>query len=142
MAVARVYANPDDLTAYTGQPAPADATRLLTRASQMLDSQVLRACWYVADPTTGMPTDSLVLAAFRDAACAQVEWWQELGDSTGAAGVGWGGVKIGSVDLSRSVTSVSGSDSPARQIAPQVWDALQAPDLTPDRFRLGAVTQA
>lgn len=138
----RIYATPDDLATYTGRPAPADAVRLLTRASQMLDSRVLRACWYVADPTTGIPTDLLVVAAFRDAVCAQVDWWQELGDSTGAAGAGWGGVKIGSVDLSRSVTAVSGGDSPARQIAPQVWDALQSPDLTPDRFRLGAVALA
>jgi hypothetical protein len=104
----------------------------------MLDSQVIIFCWFLADGT-GMPTDALVQEAFRKATCAQVAWWDELGDSTGAAGAGWGGVKIGSVQLDRSVTAVSGSDAPARQISPQGWDALRSPDLTPDRFILGAV---
>ena len=136
--MSRVYATSADLAAYTGTAAPADADRLLLRASQFLDSRVLRACWYAVDDA-GLPTDALVAAAFRDAVCAQVQWWGEVGDSTGAAGAGWGSVEIGSVRLGRSVTAVSGADAPARQLAPQVWDALQAPDLTPDRIVLGRV---
>lgn len=137
--MARTYATSAELAAYTGQAAPDGAALLLTRASQMLDAQVFRMCWYVVD-SDGMPTDPLVLAAFRDATCAQVQWWDDLGDSIGAAGAGWGGVKIGSVQLDRSVTAVSGADSPSRQLAPQVGDALASPDLTPDKFRIGAVT--
>lgn len=136
--MSRVYATTDDYETYTGQTATADTGRLLLRASQFLDSQVLRACWYQVDDA-GLPTDALVAAAFRDAVCAQVQWWGELGDSTGAAGAGWGSVEIGSVKLSRSVTAVSGADAPSRQLAPQVWDALRSPDLTVDRFVLGAV---
>ena len=138
--MARTYATPAELAAYTGQAAPADAAQLLTRASQMLDAQVFRLCWYVADPTTGLPTDTLVAAAFRDATCAQVQWWEELGDPLGAVGAGWGSVHIGTAHLQRSVTAVSGADSPSRQPAPQVWDALTSPDLTPERFRIGSVT--
>ncbi|MFI6443823.1 hypothetical protein [Kitasatospora sp. NPDC050543] len=138
--MARVYATPAELAAYTGQAAPDNAAQLLTRASQFLDAQLFRLCWYVADPTTGMPTDGLVLAAFRDAACAQVQWWDELGDSLGVVGVGWGAVQIGTVHLQRSVTAVTGADSPSRQLAPQVWDALTVQELTPERFRTGSVT--
>lgn len=136
--MSRVYATSSDYQTYTGQTPSADTDRLLLRASEFLDSQVLRACWYVVD-NAGLPTDTVVAAAFRDATCAQVEWWGELGDSTGAAGAGWGSVEIGSVKLGRSVTSVSGNDSPARQLAPKAWDALRSPDLTPDRFVLGMV---
>ncbi|PBC80114.1 hypothetical protein BX265_4950 [Streptomyces sp. TLI_235] len=135
----RVYATPEQYQAYTGQAPDADTSRLLTRASEMLDRAVLRACWYQVDTVTGMPTDSVVLAALADATCAQVQWWGELGDSTGSSAVGWGTVKIGSAQLSRSADSVSGGDSPARQLAPAVWDALQSPDMTPDRFVLGMV---
>lgn len=132
----RVYATAADLAAYTGAAAPADADRLLTDASEMLDAQILRLATYAVDDA-GLPTDPVVAAAFSRAVCAQVKWWGLVGDSTGAAGVGWGGVSIGSVNLSRSVTSVSGDDSAARQFAPQVRDALRSPDMTPQRFAIG-----
>lgn len=134
----RVYATPDDLAAYTGSSAPADAGALLAKASRFLDSAVFRLCWYQADGD-GLPTNTLVSDAFRDAVCAQAAWWDELGDSTGAMGTGWGNVGIGSVQLGRSVTAVTADASPARQIAPEVWDVLQADDLTPDVLVLGWV---
>lgn len=133
--MARVYATAADLVTYTGQAAPDDATALLVKASRFLDSNVFRLCWYEVD-AAGIPANAIVLAAFRDATCAQVAWWGELGDSTGAVGAGWGEVRIGSVILNRSATAVSGGDSPARQFAPEVWDVLQSSDLKPDLFRL------
>jgi hypothetical protein len=135
--MSRVYATSAQYEAYTGQTATADTDRLLLRASEMLDAQLLGVCWFQADED-GLPTDPVVQGAFEKAVCAQVEWWGEVGDSTGAAGVGWGSVRIGSVQLGRSVTAVNGSDSPSRQIAPQAWDALRSPDLA-GRFVLGAV---
>lgn len=137
--MARIYATAAEYETYTGQPAPAGIAVLLADASRMLDSQVFRLCWYEADSVTGMPTNALVLAAFADAACAQAQWGDEVGDTTGAAGVGYGNVKLGSLQLGRSVTAVSGADAPGRQIAPKVWDSLRSPDLTPDIFQLGAV---
>jgi hypothetical protein len=136
--MSRVYATTTDYQAYTGQAPDADTARLLARASQFLDAEVFRACYYQADPTTGLPTNSLVANAFRDATCAQVQWWTELGDSTGAAGAGWGTVKIGTAHLQRN-GGVSGKDSPAREVAPAVADALLAPDLTPEILRIGLV---
>lgn len=136
--MARVYATADQYETYTGAAAPSDIDHRLTRASSTLETQVFRLCAYTVG-STGLPTDTVVAQAFADAVCAQAQWGVEVGDTVGAAGVGYGSARIGSVDLSRSVTSVSGDDSPARQIAPAVWDALRAPDLTPDRIQLGAV---
>lgn len=138
--MARVYATESDYLTYTGETEPPDGIDvLLARASGMLDARVFRYGVYDVDET-GAPTHALVVAAFRNAVCAQVEWWDELGDSTGAAGAGWGTVELGTARLSRSVTKVDGADSPARQIAPAVWDVLRAPDLTPEVLHIGVVT--
>jgi len=136
--VARVYATSAQYQAYTGDTPPADITVRLGRASKFLDSQVFRLCGYEVDDD-GMPTNSLVVAAFADACCAQVEWGVDVGDVTGAAAVGWGSVEIGSAKLSRSVVATSGDAAPGRQIAPAVWDALRSPDLTPDVLYVGLV---
>ncbi|XUM01227.1 hypothetical protein ACQ86F_31605 [Streptomyces venezuelae ATCC 10712] len=133
--MSRVYATVEQYEEYTGTvPAPAGTAALLGRASRMLDRLVLRYCLYSVDPA-GLPTHPLVAEAFAAAVCAQVAWWGDVGDPSGSDAVGWGSVAIGSVQLGRSVTAVSGEDAPARQLAPEVWDALQSPDLTPGIFR-------
>lgn len=133
----RVYATTTDLANYLQAAPPLDAARLLADASRMLDARVLAYCWYDVDDE-GAPTDTDVAKAIGRAVCAQVAWWGEVGDSVGAAGVGYGNVAIGSVNLGRSVTSVSGEDSAARQLAPQVADELRAPHLH-DKLVLGAL---
>ena len=138
--MARVYATASQYQEYTGQAPPSDIDILLVGASRMLDRMVFRVCWYDADAITGLPTNAVVAQAFAEAVCAQAEWGDEIGDTIGAAGAGWGTVKLGSAELGRSVTAVSGADAPGRQIAPKVWDSLQSPDLTEGIFRLGAVT--
>ncbi|MFJ6935692.1 hypothetical protein [Streptomyces sp. NPDC101132] len=135
----RVYATAEQYETYTGAAPPSDIDARLAQASRFLEAQVFRLCLYDADTTTGLPSAALVAAAFADAVCAQAQWGVEVGDTTGAAGAGWGWVEIGSVRLSRSVTAVSGADSAGRQIAPAVWDALRAPDLTPDLLVVGGV---
>lgn len=134
----RVYATSTDLAAYTGSSAPADADALLAKASTFLDSAVFRLCWFTAD-ADGLPTDPIVAAAFTRAVCAQAAWWGALGDSTGAMGAGWGEIRIGTVQMNRSLTQTAAKDSPARQIAEEVWDVLRSPDLTLDRLWIGAV---
>ncbi|MGW3191596.1 hypothetical protein ACWDBT_27525 [Streptomyces ardesiacus] len=133
----RTYATTTDLANYLQAAAPLDVAHLLEGASRMLDTRVLAYCRYDVDEE-GMPSDPDVKAAIGRAVCAQVAWWDEVGDSTGAAGVGYGNVAIGSVNLGRSVTSVSGDDSAARQIAPQVADELRAPHLH-DKLVIGAL---
>jgi hypothetical protein len=132
------YATADDLAAYPGgSDVPADQVDvLLARAQRFLDRALFRYCWYQSNGD-GVPTDTLVAAAFRDCVCAQVVWWSELGDSTGAVGAGWGSVSIGSVSMSGGPKTPA--DSPARQVAPEVADVLGAPTLTPDRLTVGLV---
>ena len=137
--MARVYATSSQYQEYTGQAPPTDIDVRLRDASEFLDAAIFQLCWYDADATTGMPTNTTVLAAFANACCAQARWGVDVGDTTGAAAVGWGDVEIGSVKLRRSVTATTGDDAPARQVAPRVWDALRNPDLTRDVFWLGAV---
>jgi hypothetical protein len=136
--MARVYATADQYETYTNGAAPADIDYRLARASSFLDAQVLRACWYAVGDS-GLPTAAVVAAAFAEAVCAQAQWGVEVGDITGAFMAGFGNATIGSVSLGRSVTAVSGADSPGRQVAPAVWDALGSPDLTADIFRMGMV---
>ncbi|WP_053913662.1 hypothetical protein [Streptomyces sp. TP-A0875] len=93
----RVYATPEDLTAWTGRPAPDGAERMLARASEDIDDALLTAI-YRTD-AAGMPTSPAVRRALADATCAQVEYQIAAGDDgTGAAGR-WGSVKIGPVEL-------------------------------------------
>jgi hypothetical protein len=134
--VARVYATPEQLSAYTGQPAPDDADSLLTRASRFLDTEVLKSCVYDVG-ADGMPTAPDVAEGFAEAVCAQVAWWDEIGDSTGAAGAGWGSVTLGPLSLGRSVTDVSPYASAARQLSPAAWDALCV--LPPELFVPGVI---
>lgn len=137
--MARVYATTTQLIGYTGVAAPDGAEALLAKASRFLDSTVFRLCWYhVGDD--GMPSDAVVAEAFANATCAQVAWWDELGDSTGAAAAGWDTVGIGSVRLQRrSPTAVGGESSAAREIAPEVFDILESPDMNHHRFTMGGV---
>lgn len=77
------YATTAQLAAYTGiaeGSLPSNADLMLDRASELLDDVI------VATYTT---TDSDVQDALQDAACAQVEFWLEVGeehDITGQRG--------------------------------------------------------
>lgn len=128
MIVARQpYATPEQLTAWTGQPAPADAERLLARADEDIDSALLTAVYPVND--NGDPLDPQIRAALADATCAQVEYQLAAGDDgTGAAGQ-WDSVSIGPVSLSgrSSRTSTTGGVD----LAPRADRALRRAGLTP-----------
>ncbi|MDT0432803.1 hypothetical protein [Streptomyces salyersiae] len=123
----RVYATPEQLSEWTGEAAPADADRLLTRASEDVEDAARTAIYDTDD--TGMPTDPDVIAAFADATCAQVEYQQETGDTgTGAAGQ-WDSVSIGPVSMSgrRSAPAVGGGVD----LGPRALRALTRAGLLP-----------
>lgn len=61
----------DDESA-TGQ-LPADAGRLLKRASELVQDSTVTAV-YMHD-SEGNPTEPLTVSAFQNATCAQVEYW-------------------------------------------------------------------
>ncbi|MFE4328729.1 hypothetical protein ACFRQM_04520 [Streptomyces sp. NPDC056831] len=121
-----VYATSEQLAEYTGQPAPADAARLLTRASEDVDSALLTAV-YRTD-ADGMPTDPAIVAALAAATCAQVEYvTAQGGDDTGAAGQ-WDSVSIGPVSMSGRRGGPVGS---AVDIGPRALRALTRAGLLP-----------
>lgn len=123
----RVYATPEQLTAWTGQPAPPDADRLLARASEDVDDALLSAV-YDTD-ALGMPTDPKIVAALADAACAQVEYQQATGDDgTGAAGR-WDAVSIGPVSLSGRQSGPQAAGDV--DLAPRAHRALKRAGLLP-----------
>ncbi|MFF8095689.1 hypothetical protein [Streptomyces sp. NPDC016675] len=123
----RVYATPEQLTAWTGNPAPADAERQLSRASEDVDDALLTACYRTNEQ--GMPTDPAIVQALADATCAQVEYREESGDDgTGAVGR-WGSVSLGPVSLGdrRDATG----DPTEVDLGPRAHRALRRAGLLP-----------
>lgn len=125
--MARVYATPEQLSAWTGQPTPPGAERLLARASEDVDDALLSAL-YDTD-SAGMPTVPATVQALADAVCAQVEYQLATGDDgTGAAGR-WDSVSIGPVSLSgRKDGPTAAGDV---DLAPRAHRALRRAGLLP-----------
>ncbi|OOL31859.1 hypothetical protein GQ85_11035 [Rhodococcus rhodochrous] len=70
-----VFATADDYAAYPdAATAPANLGMMLREASLMV-REVCRSDLFDTDPTTGMPTDTALVEALRDATCAQAEVW-------------------------------------------------------------------
>ncbi|CAL9480234.1 hypothetical protein [Streptomyces sp. enrichment culture] len=123
----RVYATPEQLSAWTGQPAPADAERLLARASEDVDDALLTACY--ATDAAGMPTDPAIVQALADATCAQVEYQLATGDDGTGAAARWGAVSIGPVSLSDRRDDGQSTDDV--DLAPRAHRALRRAGLLP-----------
>lgn len=136
--MARVYATRAQLVAYAPPtytvPEEPEATRVLTRASQRLDSTVLKTAVYEVD-VNGLPTDAGVIEAFRDATCAQVVWWSETGSETGSVDQ-YDQVSIGSARLSRRSGSSASTATPS--VAPAALDHLAL--LPPETFSIGVIS--
>ncbi|WP_068165760.1 hypothetical protein [Rhodococcus phenolicus] len=80
-----VYADSDDLADWTKKPAPDNADILLREASILVADACL-ADLYDTD-STGLPADSALRDAMRDATCAQAEHWASADvDPTKGAG--------------------------------------------------------
>ena len=95
------YATVTELTDFMDpEPAPANAARLLDRASRDID-RALKCSVYDVD-TAGLPTDQAVADALREATLEQVAWRLAQGDDEGLGVAGmYSSVSIGSVTLSR-----------------------------------------
>lgn len=63
---------------------PDDISRLLARASELVDGAVRQP--YTTDDD-GLATDADIAAALRDATCAQVEQWIEVGEENAIDGL-------------------------------------------------------
>jgi hypothetical protein len=109
-----VHASVAELEEYIGKGAPADAERLLKRASELIDTYVLAP--YLVD-SSGVATDADVLASLRDAVCAQVEWWIGTGDDA---------------DVALAYKSIQGlgAERTRNRLAPRAKDHLRSRRLT------------
>lgn len=115
----RTYATTTQLANYLGAAPPLDSARLLERATQLLDADFLRPAVYDVDDE-GMPTNALVIGAFAEAVCAQVEFWGEVGEETDISGP-VSDVAIGSVSLKYGAGGSGGGSS---YFAPKLVRAL------------------
>lgn len=123
----RTYATTADLARYLGRAPEPGSRRLLARATRKIDELCRTAIYPVDDE--GMPLDPAVAAALRDATCAQVEWWAEIGDETGSGAVSaLAGAQIGTVRLPGSGGGSSTGGS--MQYAPEAISILTAAGLT------------
>lgn len=118
------YATVAELEAWLGQTPPADAERLLDRASGLVDRATVAAVYKVDDQ--GAPTNPDMAATLRDATCAQVEYWIETGDEMAAMST-LSSVAIGSVRLGTG--QQGGGASP--RLAPRAADLLIVGGLNP-----------
>ncbi|MDC2953383.1 hypothetical protein PO587_02815 [Streptomyces gilvifuscus] len=120
------YATVQEFTDYLDpDPVPANAARLLEKASRRLDRLLIGAI-YPTD-ADGLPTDPELIEVFREAVCIQAQYIAALGDETGAmANVSQ--MELGNQKIVRAL-SVVGSGTP--RVAPDLLDLLQTKGLWP-----------
>jgi hypothetical protein len=120
------YATVGEFTAFLDpDPVPANAQRLLDRASTKLD-QLLMGAVYETD-ADGLPLDPALAAVFREAVCIQAQYIDSLGDETGAmANVSQ--MSLGNQQIVRAI-SVVGSGTP--RVPPDLVALLQTKGLWP-----------
>lgn len=126
------YATLSELAAFLDSEPGATADRLLVKATRLIDLLTIGSVYDTDDDD--LPTDATVAAAFRDAVCAQVAWWDEQGDTTGSGGATeWGDVMIGKVRLSRRVSQGAGGDATTvpNRLATEAVEILRVAGLLP-----------
>lgn len=98
------YATFDQLETFLGEahdaPVQPEAERMLARASTLIDAATRgRAALFWESPLPDPVTDAQ--AAIRDAACAQVEYWLEVGEEHDVVGGGGAAQSVGRWSVSR-----------------------------------------
>ena len=114
--MAAAYATVAEYETWANEAAPDNAAWLLARATELVDSIVIAS--FAIDDETELPTDTAKAAALRDATCAQVRFWDEVGyehDIDGLAG------------MDVSIGGLSGTRPPVR--APQAERILRGANL-------------
>lgn len=95
----RVYATPEDLSAYPGgDTVPTGSVDLLLRAASGAVDTLMRGGVYDTDPA-GLPTDPDVVQAFKDATCLIAIEAQAAGITAAGGTSEWSQVGIGNVSL-------------------------------------------
>jgi hypothetical protein len=111
------HASAAELASWLGDVPVAGASRILARASELVDDKVMAA--YETD-VDGHAVDATVAAALSAATCAQVEQWIEVGEELDISGFpSSGGFMLGRLQI---------TDLPAT-LAPRAARALRAEGL-------------
>lgn len=125
----RIYATTAQLQEWLGTaPLPANAASLLRSASNLIGSET-RTAIYDTD-TDGYATDTTVREAFRDAACAQAQFWADakINPVLGAAGVTplAGAKSIGGASIQYSIyaSTAEARANAASVLGPDAWYLL------------------
>jgi hypothetical protein len=96
------YATIAQLQVYLGGASlPADAQRLLERASDLIDYS-----------TFGKldPNDSGQMEAAKNATCAQVEYWLQVGEDVDLSGYTFDSISIGTYQMTKATASSSSAN--------------------------------
>lgn len=127
--MAPVYATLDQLIDYLEpDPPPANAERLLRRASERLDELLVGAVYDVDD--NDLPVDDDVADALMRATCAQVQYMADGQDETGGKAA-FTSVSVGGVSYSRNVSAGGSALQSLPRHAPQAVGILQVEGLLP-----------
>ena len=115
----RVYATTADYALHLRAAPPANSRLALARASAAVDDMLLCAVYDVDDD--GMPTDTAVIAALKEATCVQAQ------DARAAKAAAAGSFSIGSVSVTRSAPQTVREED---YRSPRAWAVLQRAGLT------------
>lgn len=122
--MARIYATEADYQTFTGDLSATSSPALLRAASARIET-ALRGVLWDTDDETGLPADDDVAEAFKDAVCALVQYWDEIGDTTGSGATSqFQSATIGSA----SYTRAAGTAAPYK-LPQTVVDILSAAEL-------------
>jgi len=127
-AIPTAYATRDDLATWMGATAPVNADVLLRSATTLVYDATEEA-YYTVDPTTGLPTDTQLLGALRDATCAQAAAWDAIKYNPLTGGVVTALVKK-SKKIGSASFDVAGADVAAAS------QAAAAGELVPEALRI------
>ncbi|MHA3724324.1 hypothetical protein ACXR2T_10635 [Leucobacter sp. HY1910] len=108
--MSRTYATETEFEEWLGTTAPHGAARLLRDASLEVDDMLITAVYAVDHDDR--PTEPRVIAALRDATCAQAEYRDEHGSEVDALSAGES-VKLGPLGFGGAFSS---APSPLRQL--------------------------
>jgi len=122
------YATVADLHNWLDADEPVDSLRLIRHAQRLVDSAITSAMY--KQDANGNPTDAGVLAALRDATCAQVEDWIINGDETSSLD------KLGSLNMDGVAFTRSGGARKFR-LCDRAIDILKAAKLVPGTVIVG-----
>ncbi|MDX3712736.1 hypothetical protein PV733_28115 [Streptomyces europaeiscabiei] len=124
------YATVEEFTDFLDpDPVPANAARLLDRASTKLDKLLLGAVYETDED--GLPTDTALADVFREAVCIQAQYVADLGDETGA-NANVSSMSLGNQSITRNLGAPgSASAGKTSRVSPDLLDLLQVKGLWP-----------